>query len=45
MPEGRFDLVRGRLDLLGKRLTLTEGTVMLTATCSLLLCLLPRSRG
>ena len=29
VPEGRFDLVRGRLDLLGKRLTITEGTVML----------------
>lgn len=28
-PEGRFDLIRGRLDILGKRLTLTRGEVTL----------------
>jgi len=25
IPEGQFDLIRGRLDILGKRLTLTDG--------------------
>ncbi|WP_371170594.1 translocation/assembly module TamB domain-containing protein [Aliiroseovarius sp. 2305UL8-7] len=29
IPLGQFDLVRGRLDILGKRLTLTEGRVSL----------------
>ena len=29
LPQGRFDLIRGRLDILGKRLTLTEGLVQL----------------
>lgn len=28
-PQGQFDLIRGRLDLLGRRLTLTEGSVSL----------------
>jgi translocation and assembly module TamB len=28
-PSGQFDLIRGRLDLLGRRLTLTEGAVQL----------------
>ncbi|MDE9451626.1 translocation/assembly module TamB domain-containing protein [Aliiroseovarius sp. Z3] len=28
-PVGQFDLIRGRLDILGKRLTLTEGRVSL----------------
>lgn len=27
IPEGQFDLVRGRLDILGKRLDLTEGSL------------------
>lgn len=29
IPQGQFDLIRGRLDLLGRRLTLTEGSVRL----------------
>lgn len=29
VPQGQFDLIRGRLDLLGRRLTLTEGAVWL----------------
>ena len=29
IPQGQFDLIRGRLDILGKRLTLTEGRVSL----------------
>ncbi|MBR9653219.1 translocation/assembly module TamB domain-containing protein [Thalassovita aquimarina] len=29
VPQGRFDLIRGRLDILGKRLTLTEGLIRL----------------
>ncbi|WP_136439981.1 translocation/assembly module TamB domain-containing protein [Pacificoceanicola onchidii] len=29
IPEGRFDLIRGRLDILGKRLTLEEGDIRL----------------
>lgn len=29
LPEGRFDLIRGRLDILGKRLSLTEGLIQL----------------
>jgi translocation and assembly module TamB len=29
LPEGRFDLIRGRLDILGKRFSLTEGLVQL----------------
>ncbi|MDR9485121.1 MAG: translocation/assembly module TamB domain-containing protein [Sediminimonas sp.] len=29
VPQGRFDLIRGRLDILGRRLTLTEGLVNL----------------
>lgn len=29
IPEGRFELVRGRLDILGKRFTLDEGQVQL----------------
>ncbi len=29
VPEGQFDLVRGRLDILGKRLDLTEATAQL----------------
>lgn len=29
VPQGRFDLIRGRLDILGQRLTLTEGLVNL----------------
>lgn len=29
IPQGEFDLIRGRLDILGKRLTLTEGEVNL----------------
>lgn len=29
LPAGQFDLVRGRLDLLGRRLQLTEGAVLL----------------
>jgi translocation and assembly module TamB len=29
IPEGRFDLLRGRLDILGKRFLLTEGLVQL----------------
>lgn len=32
VPIGRFELVRGRLDFLGKRLTLTEGRVSLTGS-------------
>ncbi|MBS0126194.1 translocation/assembly module TamB domain-containing protein [Aestuariicoccus sp. KMU-90] len=27
VPQGQFDLIRGRLDLLGKRLELTEGSI------------------
>ncbi len=29
VPSGRFGLIRGRLDLLGKRLTMTEGAISL----------------
>ena len=29
IPQGRFNLIRGRLDILGRRLTLTEGLVNL----------------
>jgi translocation and assembly module TamB len=29
LPQGRFDLIRGRFDILGKRLSLTEGLVQL----------------
>ncbi|QFU10213.1 Translocation and assembly module TamB [Rhodobacteraceae bacterium THAF1] len=29
IPSGQFDLIRGRLDLLGQRITLTEGSVFL----------------
>ena len=29
-PAGRFDLIRGRLDILGRRLNLTEGSIDLT---------------
>ena len=29
-PAGRFDLIRGRLDILGRRLGLTEGSIELT---------------
>lgn len=29
IPQGRFDLIRGRLDILGKRLTLTEGAIQM----------------
>lgn len=29
IPAGQFELVRGRLDVLGRRLTLTEGTIAL----------------
>ncbi|WP_102110204.1 translocation/assembly module TamB domain-containing protein [Oceaniglobus roseus] len=29
IPSGQFDLIRGRLDLLGKRLTMTEGRIVL----------------
>lgn len=29
LPEGRFDLIRGRLDILGRRLSLTEGLIQL----------------
>lgn len=29
IPQGQFDLIRGRLDLLGKRLTLSEGYALL----------------
>lgn len=29
IPQGRFELIRGRLDILGKRLTLTEGLARL----------------
>jgi translocation and assembly module TamB len=29
LPQGRFDLIRGRLDILGKRFSLTEGLVQL----------------
>ncbi|MFZ7092628.1 translocation/assembly module TamB domain-containing protein [Primorskyibacter sp. 2E233] len=29
IPQGRFDLIRGRLDILGKRLTLEEGSARL----------------
>ena len=29
IPTGQFDLIRGRLDILGKRLTLSEGRVVL----------------
>lgn len=29
VPQGRFDLIRGRLDILGKRLTLDEGQISL----------------
>ena len=29
IPEGRFNLIRGRLDLLGKRLDLTEGYIQM----------------
>ena len=29
VPQGRFDLIRGRLDILGKRLTLSEGLIRL----------------
>lgn len=29
IPEGQFDLIRGRLDILGNRLTLTEGLIQL----------------
>ncbi|WP_425098156.1 translocation/assembly module TamB domain-containing protein [Tropicibacter sp. S64] len=29
IPQGRFDLIRGRLDVLGKRLTLEEGSARL----------------
>lgn len=29
VPEGRFDLIRGRLDLLGKRITLVDGALRL----------------
>ena len=29
IPEGQFDLIRGRLDLLGKRLDLTQGSLSL----------------
>lgn len=29
LPDGQFELTRGRLDILGKRLTLTEGLVQL----------------
>ncbi|MBA86317.1 MAG: DUF490 domain-containing protein [Rhodobacteraceae bacterium] len=29
VPQGRFDLIRGRLDILGKRLTLDEGLIQL----------------
>ncbi len=29
IPAGRFELIRGRLDILGRRLTLTEGTIAL----------------
>ncbi|WP_319826008.1 translocation/assembly module TamB domain-containing protein [Thalassovita sp.] len=29
IPQGRFDLIRGRLDILGKRLTLDEGLIRL----------------
>ena len=29
VPQGRFDLVRGRLDVLGQRFTLTEGSLSL----------------
>lgn len=32
LPSGRFELVRGRLDILGQRLTLTEGSVQLTGS-------------
>jgi translocation and assembly module TamB len=31
-PSGMFELIRGRLDILGKRLTLTEGRVTLRGT-------------
>ena len=29
IPQGRFDLIRGRIDILGKRLSLTEGLIQL----------------
>ena len=29
IPQGRFDLIRGRLDILGKRLSLSEGLIQL----------------
>ncbi|SEQ09340.1 translocation/assembly module TamB domain-containing protein [Thalassovita taeanensis] len=29
VPQGRFDLIRGRMDILGKRLTLSEGHIRL----------------
>lgn len=29
VPQGQFDLIRGRLDILGKRLTLSEGRIQL----------------
>ena len=32
IPEGRFDLIRGRLDILGQRLTLSEAYLQLTGS-------------
>lgn len=32
VPQGQFDLIRGRLDLLGRRLNLTEGALWLRGT-------------
>ncbi|MBW6505460.1 MAG: translocation/assembly module TamB domain-containing protein [Rhodobacteraceae bacterium] len=34
VPSGQFDLVRGRLDILGKRFTLTEGLVQMQGALS-----------
>ena len=45
IPSGRFDLIRGRLSILGTRLDLTEGAVTLTGDADPIIDLLATSRS
>lgn len=45
IPSGRFDLIRGRLDILGQRLDLDEGSIALQGDFSPLLRLVARTQA